>query len=267
MKRLVSPTIFAWLFVAAALLGGVLDLAGIDTTPAFDLHRELRPPDASHWLGTAEDGVDLGRALLAGAKYSASIALLTVALSYLVGTTLGAWAGLRGRWVDGVITGAADLVQSFPAIVLHVAILAALAEPSRILLVLALSTTAWVLPARIARAEALRLRDREFVVAAEALGLGPMRALVRHVLPNLAAPILVQASAAVGHVILAEATLSFLGVTASDTPSWGALLEQGTHVMLVRPHVLCATSAVLALTLFGFHALGDDVRDRLARAD
>ncbi|MCA9611896.1 MAG: ABC transporter permease, partial [Myxococcales bacterium] len=128
--------------------------------------------------------------------------------------------------------------------------------------VLALCIPGWVLYARIARAEALRLRGAEFVQAAVALGASPSRVLLRHVVPNLLGPIVVQATTAFGGVVLAESTLSFLGLGPSDGVSWGALLDQGSAVLLRFPHVALVSGAAIAATVLGFNLAGDAARDR-----
>lgn len=247
-------------FVFFALVGPWLAPYSPD---AIDLDHELEGPSWTHWLGTADNGVDILSVLLHGARLAGEISLSVVGISLLIGVPLGTLAGMRGGLTDHAVTGAADLVQCFPAIVLQIAILALVARPGISHVVLALCVTGWVLHARVARAQALSLREREFVIAARALGASESRVLLRHVMPNLAGPIVVQATSALGGVILAESTLSFLGLGPGVAASWGALLDQGASVILRFPHVALFAGGTLAMTVLAFHLSGDWLRDRL----
>ncbi len=259
-RRVSVGLVIVGVFLVIALVGPALAPYAPD---AIDLRHELERPSWAHPLGTADNGVDILSVLLHGARLAATISLATVALSLLVGVPLGALAGYRRGATDQVVTGAADLVQCFPSIVLHVAILALVARPGVEHIVVALASTGWVIQARVARASALSLREREFVVAARALGASEARVVLRHVLPNLAGPVVVQATSALGAAILAESTLSFLGLGPGLASSWGALLDQGASVVLRFPHVALASGGALATTVLGFHLAGDWLRDRL----
>jgi peptide/nickel transport system permease protein len=229
----------------------------------IDLAHEYELPSAKHWLGTTDNGVDVLSALLYGARLSGVVAVATVGASLLIGGSLGAFAGYRGGRVDHLVTGLCDLVQAFPSIVLNVAVLALTAQPGVAHLVLALIVSGWVLFARVARANALVLRQAEFVQAARALGLSELRVIGRHVVPNLAGPLVVQATAALGGAVLAESTLSFLGLGPGAAASWGALLDQGSAVLLRFPHVALIAGGTIALTVFASNRAGDYLRDRL----
>jgi peptide/nickel transport system permease protein len=229
----------------------------------IDLAHQYELPSAAHPFGTADNGVDVLSVLLHGARLAGLVGLLVVGASVSIGTMLGAVAGYRGGASDHIVTGLADLVQAFPAILLNIAILALVARPGIEHLVLALAANGWVLYARVARAQAFALREREFVVAARALGMSEVRVLVRHVVPNLAGPLVVQATAGLGAVVLAESTLSFLGLGPGTQASWGALLDQGSSVLLRFPHVALFSGAAIALTVLGFNLAGDWLRDRL----
>lgn len=248
------------LFVVAAVAGPAL--APSDPR-AIDLAHQYEPPSSAHPFGTADNGVDILSVLLYGARLAGVVGLWVVGLSLVVGTLLGVAAGYRGRALDHVVTGIADLVQAFPAIVLNIAILALVARPGLIHLVVALSVPGWVLYTRVARAQTFTLREREFVVAARALGLPERRILLRHLLPNLAGPLVVQATAGVGAVVLAESTLSFLGLGPGQGISWGALLDQGSAVLLRFPHVALFAGGAIAIVVLGFNLTGDWLRDRL----
>lgn len=229
----------------------------------IDLAHEFELPSAAHWLGTTDNGVDVLSALLYGARLSGVVAIATVGISVIVGGLVGAFAGYRGGKVDQWITALCDLVQAFPAIVLNVAVLALTAEPGVVHLVLALIVHGWVLFARVARANALVLRQAEFVQAARALGLSELVVVGRHVVPNLAGPLVVQATAALGGAVLAESTLSFLGLGPGAAASWGALLDQGSAVLLRFPHVALIAGGTIAVTVYAANRAGDYLRDRL----
>jgi peptide/nickel transport system permease protein len=253
--------------VCVVLVFGVLALLGPALAPyapaAIDLRAEYTLPSALHWLGTADNGVDVLSVLLHGARLAGEVALWSVGLSVLVGTALGALAGYRGGRTDYLVSGLADVVQAFPGIVLNVAILALVARPGVLHVVLALSASGWVLFARIARAQAMLLRETEFVGAARLLGASELHILVRHVAPNMLGPLVVQATAALGGAVLAESTLSFLGLGPGAAASWGALLDQGSAVLLRFPHVALIAGSTIAITVLGFNLAGDYARDRL----
>ena len=230
---------------------------------AIDLLHEYEPPSWMHLLGTGDNGIDILSALLHGARLAAIVSVVVVGVSVLVGTLLGTWAGYAGRLTDHAITGIADLVQAFPAIVLNIAVLALVARPGLTHLIAALAVNGWVLYARLARAETLTLREREFVEAARALGIPTHQVLLRHVIPNLLGPLVIQATTGLGVVILAESTLSFLGLGPGKAVSWGALLDQGTSVLLRFPHVALFSGGAIALSVLGFNLTGDWLRDRL----
>jgi peptide/nickel transport system permease protein len=230
---------------------------------AIDLLHEYEPPSPAHWLGTGDNGIDILSALLHGARLAAVVGLVVVSVSVVIGTLLGTWAGYLGKLTDHVVTGIADLVQAFPAIVLNIAVLALVAKPGLMHLIVALAINGWVLYARLARAETLSLREREFVEAARALGVPTHEVIRRHIVPNLLGPLVIQATTGLGVVILAESTLSFLGLGPGKAVSWGALLDQGTAVLLRFPHVALFSGGAIALTVLGFNLTGDWLRDRL----
>jgi peptide/nickel transport system permease protein len=253
-----------WVAMAFALMALFGPLLAPHSPEAIDLDAQFRLPSAAHWLGTADNGVDVLSVLLHGARLAGVVALWTVALSLVVGGLLGALAGYRGGAIDHAITGLGDLVQAFPSIVLNIAILALVAEPGIVHVVLALSASGWVIFMRIARAQALVLRESDFVSAARLLGAPLHRVITTHLVPNLGSALIVQASAALGGAVLAESTLSFLGLGPGASASWGALLDQGSAVLLRFPHVALIAGGTIAITVLGCNATGDFLRDRLA---
>ena len=259
-SRLPIGAILVALYVLAGLLGPLL--APYDPE-AIDLRHQFAAPSARHLLGTADNGVDILSVLLYGARLGLVVGASVVGASVVIGTVLGVVAGYYGGRVDQGFTSLADLVQAFPSIVLNIAILAMIARPGVAHVIFALAANGWVLYARIARAQALALRDREFVEAARAIGASDARVLAKHVVPNLLGPLVVQATAGFGGVVLAESTLSFLGLGPSTGASWGALLDQGSAVLLRFPHVALFAGSAIALTVLGWNLAGDRLRDRL----
>jgi len=259
-RRIRVGVVLVCVFAVLALIGPWI---APQDPGAIDLLGQYRPPGGGHLLGTGDNGVDLLSVVLHGARLAGTVALWVVGISLTLGTLLGAWAGYAGGWVDHLVTGVADLVQSFPGIPLSIGILALVDAPGVQHVIVALAVPGWVLYARIARAEALALREREFVEAAVVLGASPTRILLRHVMPNLAGPLVVQATSGVGGVVLAESTLSFLGLGPSHGISWGSLLDQGSSVLLRFPHVALVAGSAIACTVLGFNLAGDWLRDRL----
>ncbi len=258
MKRLSLALVIAFLLLAA--LGPHLSaVSPLD----IDLGHELEGPSAAHRLGTAENGVDILAVMLHGARVSASVALMAVSLSVGIGVLLGVLAGHLGGALDHAVGGLADLMQAFPSIVLHIVVLALVAQPTLVHVALALALNGWVLFARLARAETLLVAQREYLTAARALGVTEPVVIARHVLPNIAGPLVVQASSALGGAVVAEASLSFLGLGPGAGISWGALLDQGAGLLLRSPHVALIPGIAIILTVLGFHGLGDWLRDRL----
>lgn len=262
MKRLLAR--LGLLLVAAFFVLGVVGpwLAPEDPR-AIDLDHQFEAPSAVHWLGTADNGVDLLSALLHGARLAAVVSLSVVLVSVVVGVLLGALAGYLGGRVDHALSAVTDVFQAFPGIILNIAILALVAQPGLLHLIVALSVSGWVLYARVARAATLSIKQLAYVEAARALGASDARVLLHHIVPNLAGPIVIQATAGLGGVILAESTLSFLGLGPGVAVSWGALLDQGSSVLLRFPHVALISGACIALTVLAFHLAGDALRDRL----
>jgi peptide/nickel transport system permease protein len=248
------------LFVLAALVGPLVAPSAPD---AIDLGHELEPPSSAHWLGSAENGVDILSVMLAGARTSALVAFFSVAASVLVGVALGTLAGYVGGRVDGVISALGDLVQSFPSIVLASLVISLVERPGIGHVAFAMSLGGWVLFMRLSRAETQALKGRELLAAVRALGVPEHRILLRHVLPNTAGPIVVQATQALGGAVVAEASLSFLGLGPGTAPSWGALLDQGAGLLLRFPHVALVPGLAIVLTVVGFQAGGDRLRDWL----
>lgn len=228
-----------------------------------DLAGRLRPPGATHLLGQDALGRDVLARLLAGARLSLAVGAAAVGLSLAVGVALGAVAGWCGGWVDEAIARLIDVLLAFPGLLLAIA-LAAILGPSVGNVVLALTVLGWTGYARLTRAQIRSLRRRPLTEAALALGGSPLRVVGRHLLPLAAPALLVQATFGLSGAIIAEASLSFLGVGAPPpTPSWGAMLDEGRQFMLVAPHLVIAPGVALAATVLALQLVGDGLRDRL----
>jgi len=246
----------------ASLIASSVGWGWADATHT-DLARRLASPSPTHWLGQDGLGRDVLARVVLGARVSFGVAAAVVTLSLVVGVAVGSIAALAGGWTDLVIARAIDVVLAFPGLLLAIA-LAAVWGPGIGNLVLALSALGWTGYARLARSEVLRLRRAAFVEAAEALGASPVALALRHVLPLAAPALLVQCTFGVSGAIVAEASLSFLGLgVPPPTPSWGSMLDEGRQFLLVAPHLVLAPGMALAATVLALQLFGDGLRDWL----
>jgi len=249
------------LFAAAALLAPVL--APHDPVRQ-DLTRDLILWSSEHPLGTDKLGRDILSRILYGGRVSLLVGIATVALSLGIGFVIGSLAGLFGGWFDQILMRLADILMAFPGILLAIAFTAVLG-PGLDHVILALCLIGWTGYARLVRAEILSLREREFIHAARALGCGPQRIVVRHLLPNLFPPLVIQATFGMAAAIVAEGSLSFLGLGVEPPrPSWGAMLNEGRQFLLVAPHLTSYPGIALMLTVVALNLIGDALQDRLA---
>ncbi len=230
----------------------------------FDLSLRLAPERHGYPFGFDEEGRDLFSLVLWGARVSLVISLSAVFLSTLIGTLIGIAAGYwGGRW-DAAFVFVTDVILAFPSILLIIAVAAFQREGGIVSVVVILSAVGWVGTARLVRGLVFSLKEREFVLAARGSGASHRRIWVRHLLPNLVPPLLIQATFGMAGVILAESTLSFLGLGVPfDVPSWGRLLDQGVQYLLVAPHLSLYPGLAIALLILGFNFLGDGLRDAL----
>jgi peptide/nickel transport system permease protein len=261
--------ILGLVMVATFVVAGVAGpwLAPYDPT-ALDLAGRFQPASAAHWLGTDQSGADALSQLLWGARRALEVSVIVVAISATVGVTLGALAGYLGGWIDDLVMRLVDVLIAFPGILLNLAIVATVARPGLGVMIGALCANGWVGYARVARGQGLGLRGRDFVTAAVALGASRGRVLLRHVIPNLMGPVIVQVTFGLAAVILVEAALSFLGLGPQLDYTWGAMLSQGTTFLWKPGFVGYALAPGLAITwvVLGANLLGDGLRDRLDRA-
>ena len=230
----------------------------------IDLPARLAGPSLTHWCGTDELGRDILSRLIYGSRISMLVGSCVVAASLAVGLIVGSIAGYYGgridRFVNVVVMNA---FLSFPGILLAIAFVA-FRGPGIFNLVLALSLGGWVGYARLVRAQVLAAREREFVEAARALGASDLRVIVRHILPNIIQPIIVQAAIGMAGAILAEATMSFLGLgVPPPTASWGTMLNDGRAHLFDAPHLVIFPAIVVMLAVLSFNFIGDALRDFL----
>ena len=246
-------------FLVAAILGPWLAPFDPETQ---NLELILASPSTSHWLGTDQNGRDVLSQVLHGARLAFLISVTVVGLCATIGVFLGVVSGYYGGKIDGLIMRVVDLLMAFPGLLLNIAVVAAVARPGIGVLIIALVVNGWVGYARVARGQVLTLREREFVSAARCLGAKPISIMMRHIVPNLLSPILVQMTFGFGTVILVEASLSFLGLGPQVSYTWGALLDQGAAFMY-HPRLAAVPGAAIMIVVLGANLLGDGLRDRL----
>lgn len=223
----------------------------------------LQPPSAEHVLGTDELGRDVLSRIIYGSRVSLLVAVMAVVVSLVVGVALGAIAGYYGGWLDNVIMRVVDLFLALPAIVLAIALVAVLGS-SLWNVVIALGATGWVQYARIVRGQILSLKEHEHVVAARALGARSSRIILQHMLPNTASAIIVVATLSLATMIVAEASLSFLGLgVPPPEPTWGGMLNTGRRFLRVAFHISVFPGLAIMVTVLGINLLGDALRDVL----
>ncbi|MGH7466543.1 MAG: oligopeptide ABC transporter permease [Longimicrobiales bacterium] len=223
----------------------------------------LRPPSAQHWLGTDRFGRDVLSRILYGARISLAIGFVATAISVTLGTLLGAVAGYLGGKVDAAVMRFTDMVLAFPRLVLLIMIVA-LFSPSVAVIIAVLGLTQWPNTTRIVRGDVLSLREREFIQAARALGMGRSRIILWHLIPNVLAPVIVTATLGIGNTIVLEAGLSFLGLGIQPpTPSWGNMVSDGRDVLISAWWLATFPGLTIVLTVLAFNLVGDGLRDAL----
>jgi peptide/nickel transport system permease protein len=224
----------------------------------------LASPSPQHWFGTDELGRDILSRIIYGSRISLEVASSVVTLSLLLGLIFGGIAGFYGGILDTIINMfAMNAFMAMPGILLAIAFVAFLG-PGLLNLILALSIGGWVGYARLVRAQVLAAREREFVEAARALGASDLRIFLRHILPNIIQPIVVQAAIGMAGAVLAEATLSFLGLgVPPPTPSWGAMLNDARAHLFDAPHTVVFPAIAVMCCVLSFNFLGDALRDYL----
>lgn len=243
-----------------ALFGPLLspyDLGFVDVT------RQLEPPSGTHWMGTDENGADVLTLMLHGSRVAVLVGVSVVTICSTIGCFLGAVSGYFGGWIDEALMRVTEILMAFPGILLAILLIFITQEPTLLAVIGALSVSGWAGYARLVRGQVLLEREKEYVEAARALGYTRAKIIFQEVLPNVLAPVIVQATFGVAGAILAEASLSFLGLGPQDSPSWGALLDQGASYFLLTPHLAIFPGLAIMFTVLGINFVGDGLRDML----
>lgn len=252
-----------------------------------DLTTRNAKPSAAHWLGTDNLGRDVLSRVIYGARTATLVSLLVVALSSIIGVSLGSLSGYVGGKLDFILMWFTDLVMAFPYLILGVVISVSLRPPlsdwmetrylatlnpvyrqssllDLVIVVLVITSTAWPPYARLVRSQVMTVRGQNYVTAARALGVPNLNILTRYIIPNAIGPVIVQMSAGMGSAMLSESAFSFLGIgIRPPIPSWGNMINEGLLVWRTAPHLLAAPAIVLGLMTVAFSFLGDGLNDAL----
>ncbi|GIW04028.1 MAG: peptide ABC transporter permease [Thermomicrobiales bacterium] len=232
-------------------------------SPTEKVGRRATPPSMAHPLGLDEIGRDVLSRLIFGTRVALIVGIGAMAVALVIGVTVGAIAGYFGGKVDLALSRVVDALMAFPLLALLIT-LAALFEPHLRNVVIVIGVTVWASYARVVRADVLSLREREYIIAARAIGARSPRIIARHMLPNVLGPVIVLASLDVGSIIILESALSFLGLGVQPpTPSWGGMLSAGRSLMRNAPHIAIAPGIAITVTVLAFNLLGDGLRDAL----
>jgi peptide/nickel transport system permease protein len=262
MNRLtyIGITIASVVFIAALFA----PLIATYDVSALDLDSRFAGPSTEHWFGTDALGRDVFSRVVYGARISLQVGISVVLVSAIVGIVIGAIAGFYGGWIDRILSGYLfNVFLAFPGLLLAIALVAFLGAGLG-KLILALCIIGWVGYARVMRGQVLKVREYDFVQAARALGASNMRILFTHILPNAIQPLIVQSSLGMAGAVLAEASLSFLGLgIPPPAPSWGTMIDEARSYFASYPHVLFFPGVAIALTVLAFNFIGDGLREYL----
>lgn len=257
VRHVTSGILLLW--ALAAVCAPLLPL----TPNLIDLPQILAPPSADCWLGADDLGRPIADRLLFSARTAFIIGIGVVAISASIGAALGGIGGYLGGWWDLILVRIIDIFLAFPGLLLAIAF-AGLLGPGIGNLIIALTTVGWVGYARLTRAQVLSLRQRDHILAARALGVSHWRIISRHLLPLALAPLIVEATFGISGAVLAEASLSFLGLGVQPpTASWGNMIRDGVAYLLVAPHLVIAPGVTLLFVVLAVNLAGDQLRDRL----
>ncbi len=268
VREFLGHSILARVGLAAAAILLLAALFAPWITPADpaaqNLPARLASPSRAHWMGTDELGRDILSRTLYGARVSLLVSVCVVCGCGLIGLTMGLIAGYAGGWFDSFVNLLLiNAFLSFPGILLAIAF-AAFLGPGIGKVILALIITGWAGYARLARAQVLKVKELEFILAARSLGASHMRIMMRHLLPNILQPVLIQATIGMAGAILAESTLSFLGLgVLAPVPSWGAMLNDARGHLFDAPHMVVFPALAMMTAVLSFNLLGDAWRDWL----
>lgn len=249
--------------VIAALAAPLLTRWGVIDDPLRNVGRYDAPPGGQFLLGTDRFGRDMLSRTIYGARISLSIGVLLQVANLVIGGTIGLVAGYAGRRTDNLLMRFTDLIYAFPSL-LFVLVVAAVLGPGFWNIFVAIGLVSWPYLARLVRGQVLHIKEQQYVLAARATGAGPARIVLRHVVPQCLAPVVVTLTFAIPEAIFAETFLSFVGVGLPPlVPSWGTMLNQGFGALLSRPHEALVPAAAIAVTTLSFAVIGDALRDAL----
>lgn len=271
-----SAVVLALITLLALLAPAFEAVLGVDAT-RVDLFNQYAPSDAVHWLGTDEAGRDVFVRLLYGGRISLLVGLVAAIGAAVIGTTIGLLAGYHGGWLDALLMRTTDGVIALPLlpllIILAAVDLSKVGVPAEIAnsesaslyrIVFIIAIVGWTTVARLVRAATLSVRTREFVRAAEAMGMRSTKIMLRHILPNIVSPIVVATTLSIGAVILLESVLSFLGLGIQPPiPSWGNMLTNAQELATRAPALAVWPGAIIFITVMAFNFLGDGLQDAL----
>lgn len=261
--RRYKPGLAGGIIVATLILLAVFAPLVAPYSPTEKVGRRASAPSSEFWLGNDEIGRDVLSRLIYGTRVALIVGIGAMSIALVIGVAVGASAGYFGGKVDTILSRVVDTLMAFPLLALLIT-LAALFSPSLRNVVIVIGVTVWTPYSRVVRAEVLSLRERDFVSAARAIGVGNARIIVRHMLPNVLGPIIVLASLDIGSIIILESALSFLGLGIQPpTPSWGGMLTAGRTLMRNAPHIAVAPGVAITITVLAFNLLGDGLRDAL----
>jgi peptide/nickel transport system permease protein len=248
------------LLLLVALTADLIAFQGIDDQ---DLRKGLWPPSREFPLGTDEFGRDMLSRIIHGSRVSLQVGIIATALSAVVGVFLGLISGYFGGIFDHIVQGMVDVSWAFPTVLFAIFLVAVLG-PGLTNVMIAVGLGYWGGYTRVVRGQVLSLREWEYITAAHAIGASDLRIMVRHILPNILAPVIVMSTMMMADAILIEATLSFLGMGAQPPiPSWGSILASGRSYLRLAPWVTLFPGIAIMLTVLGFNLLGDGLRDAL----
>lgn len=231
----------------------------------IDLAGQLQGPSWEHWFGTDIQGRDVWARLVYGARVSLAAGIVSQGIALSLGLALGLIAGYYGKWIDELVMRLADVTLAFPTLLLLIAMVAAL-QPSLPVVFVTIGVVGWAGMARLVRGQVLVVRELEYVQAVRALGGKDFRIVVRHVLPGVVAPVVIAATLGIAGAIMAESSLSFLGLGVQPpTPSWGAMIADGRDLMQLRraPWTSLFPGLAIGMAVLGFNLLGDALRDAM----
>ena len=255
----------AGVIVCLALMAAAAPFVARHDPFGVDLINSLQPPSPSHWFGTDIQGRDVWARLVFGARVSLSVGLISQGIALTLGVILGLVAGYYGGWMDELVMRLADVTLAFPTLLLLIALVAAL-QPSLSIVFVTIGVVGWAGMARLVRGQVLVVRELEFVQAERALGATDVRILGRHILPSVIAPVVIAGTLGVAGAIMAESSLSFLGLGVQPpTPSWGSMIADGRDLYQLRhaPWTSVFPGLAIGSAVLGFNLLGDALRDAL----